>query len=570
MNGPGDSASKQHSGQQEPILSSPGEGHGGAPTNAELVQPRSPGSQSSARSQLTPAREPGDLDVASTPVVGARQLLEGEEPHGAAVSDEESDAGVVPRKPTKTWVTPVESTEGRAAAEGKSVARNASPTQGGPDAITYLQRMGQRSKDRPEERFTNLLCHVKAPQLREAYESVRRNAAAGVDGVTWSEYGLDLDRRLLDLQDRIHRGSYHPQPVRRVHIPKGDGRTRPLGIPALEDKIVQQAVRRVLEPIYEAMFVGFSYGFRPGRSPHDALDALAEAIARKVSWVLDADIRSFFDTIDHGWMQKFIEHRIGDTRMVRLLMKWLHAGVMEDGVLRDAEEGTPQGGIISPLLANIYLHYALDLWVLKWRRTQARGAMYIVRFADDFVMAFQREQDAVAMRKALAERMAHFGLELHPDKTRVIQFGRFAREDRMKRGLPKPETFDFLGFTHIADVDRQGRFRLKRRTSRKKKRAKLASLREEIRRRRHDPVVQQHRYLCAVLRGHERYYGVPLNLNAMRSFHRSVERCWHSVLQRRSQRSKWTQTQRKNFETRYPLPSPRVHHPWPEKRFADR
>lgn len=570
MSGPGDSASKQHSGQQEPILSSPGEGHGGAPTNAELVQPRSPGSQSSARSQLTPAREPGDLDVAALPAVGTGQLLEGEEPYGAAVSDEESDAIVVPKKSAKTWVTPVESMEGRIAAKGKPVVRNASPTQGGPDATTYLQRVGQRSTDRPEERFTNLLCHIKTPQLRDAYESVRRNAAAGVDGVTWSEYGVDLDRRLLDLQDRIHRGSYHPQPVRRVHIPKGDGRTRPLGIPSLEDKIVQQAVRRVLEPIYEAMFVGFSYGFRPGRSPHDALDALAEAIARKVSWVLDADIRSFFDTIDHRWMQKFIEHRIGDTRMVRLLMKWLRAGVMEDGVLRDVEEGTPQGGIISPLLANIYLHYALDLWVLKWRRTQARGAMYIVRFADDFVMAFQKEQDAVTMRKALAERMAHFGLELHPDKTRVIQFGRFAREDRAKRGLPKPETFDFLGFTHIADADRHGRFRLKRRTSRKKRRAKLASLREEIRRRRHDPVVEQHRYLCAVLRGHDRYYGVPLNHNALRSFHRSVERCWHAALQRRSQRGMWNQTTRKNFETRYPLPSPRIHHPWPEKRFADR
>ena len=339
---------------------------------------------------------------------------------------------MVPKKPAKTRVTPVESVEERAAAEGKSAHRNARRAQDRERAPTQVERIGERAKEKRGERFDNLLSPLKVPLLTEAYQRLR-SAAPGVDGVTWKEYGEHLDARLLDLQDRIHRGSYHPQPVRRVHIPKGDGGTRPLGIPALEDKVVQQAVRMVLEPIYERAFLGFSYGFRPGRSPHDALNALAEAISRKVNWVLDADIRSFFDTIDHGWMQKFIEHRIGDRRMVRLLMKLLRAGVMEDGELREVTEGTPQGGNTSPLLANIYLHYALDLWARQWRNRQARGEMYIVRYADDFVMGFQYEQDALAMREALATRLAKFGLELHPDKTRVIRFGRFAASGRNAR-----------------------------------------------------------------------------------------------------------------------------------------
>jgi group II intron reverse transcriptase/maturase len=508
--------------------------------------------------------------VAPLTTVEAGQLFEGDEPYGAAASGEKSDAGMVPKKSAKTRVTPVESMEGRAAAEGKSTSRNALSTQGETSARTDLRWIGQRSKERPEERLNNLLSRMKVPLLHEAYFNLRHDGATGVDEVTWREYGARLDERLLDLQDRIHRGSYHPLPVRRVHIPKGDGRTRALGIPALEDKIVQQAAKWLIEPIYEAMFIGFSYGFRPGRSQHDALDALAEAIERKTSWVLDADIRSFFDTIDHRWMQKFVEHRIGDTRMVRLLMKWLNAGVMEDGVLHEVQRGTPQGGIISPLLANSYLHYVLDTWVLTWRRTKARGEVYFVRYADDFVACFQFEQDAHAMRTALAERLGEHGLELHPDKTRVIQFGRFAREDRARKGLPKPETFDFLGFTHVAGVDRLGRFQLKRRTSRKKRLAKYASVRDEIRIRRHRPVAEQHAYLCAVLRGHYRYYGVPTNSGRLRSFAQLVARCWHTWLQRRSQRGRWSRQQWRAFERRFPLPEPTIHHPWPTRRFAVR
>jgi group II intron reverse transcriptase/maturase len=406
------------------------------------------------------------------------------------------------------------------------------------------------------------------PLLREAFLRLNKRAAAGVDGVTWRQYGEGLEERLADLQDRVHRGSYHPQPTRRVHIPKSDGSTRPLGIPALEDKVLQQAVRMVLEPIYEAQFLGFSYGFRPGRSQHGALDAFAVAVGQKVNWVLDADIRAYFDSIKHEWLQRFLEHRIGDRRLVRLLMKWLKAGVMEDGELRELGEGTPQGGIISPLLANIYLHYAFDLWVQQWRKKHARGEVYVVRYADDLLMGFQKEQDARVMRTVLAERMAKFGLELHPEKTRVLRFGRFARQDSKLDGQHRPGTFDFLGFTHIAAVNRAGGFQLQRRTSRKKRRAKLASLKEEMRSRRHTPMAEQHGWLTSVLTGHYRYYGVPTNYRALAGFRRAVEWMWHRSLQRRSQKAKWTKAKREAVAKHLELPIPQIYHPWPSQRLV--
>lgn len=535
-----------------------------------------PGSESSARLQTLPAREPGDLGGASPPVVGGRQAREGGEPQAVGVrapkpqAFEESDAGMVPEKSAKTRVTPVESMEGRAAAEGKLAQRNAFRTQRRQDAPTHLERVGERARKKTGEKFTNLLSHIRVPLLKEAYERLRKKAAPGVDGETWSSYGVALDARLLDLEERVHRGNYHPLPVRRVHIPKGDGRTRPLGIPAVEDKILQQAVRMLLEPIYESEFLGFSYGFRPGRSPHAALDALYVALLRKVNWVLDADIRSFFDTIDHGWMKQFIEHRIGDTRLVRLLMKWLHAGVMEEQQLHEVQEGTPQGGIISPLLANIYLHYVLDLWVRQWRHRHAHGQVYVVRYADDFVMGFQDERDARAMHEALAARFAKFGLELHPDKTRVLRFGRFAHQHCAEDGRQRPETFDFLGFTHISAKAPDGSFRIVRRTSRKKRKAKLGALREQMRRRKHDPVPEQHRWLVAVLRGHGNYYGVPGNSKALASFRYQVQQAWHRQLQRRSQRARWTAEKRHRFVQRFPLPTPHVHHPRPPDRFYER
>ncbi|HYJ09304.1 MAG TPA: group II intron reverse transcriptase/maturase [Polyangiaceae bacterium] len=527
----------------------------------------SPGSKSSARAQQASAREPGDLDGALPVMVTGEPAQQGVKPQTGA-SIEKSDEVVVPKKAAKTWVTPVEPAEGRTEAKGKSATRNASSTLGEREALTFLQRIGERAKQKPKAKWTNLLSHIKAPLLKEAYQRLRQNAAVGVDEVTWLEYGERLDERLLDLQDRVHRGSYHPQPVRRVLIPKGDGKMRPLGIPALEDKIVQQAARMVLEPILEAEFIGFSYGFRPKRSQHDALDALAAAIRKKVNWVLDADIEAFFDTIDHRHLQTFLEHRIGDTRMVRLLMKWAKAGVLEDGKLHETDSGTPQGGIISPLLANLYLHYVLDLWVLSWRKKYASGEMYVVRYADDFVMGFQKEQDALTMHKALAERLAQFALKLHPQKTRVIEFGRSAGESRACRGLAKPETFDFLGFTHIAGISRAGKFQLKRRTSRKKRRAKLARLKEECDRRRHHRVTEQHRWLKSVLDGHYRYYAVPTNYRALAQFQRAVRYMWHRALQRRSQRARWTRARQNAFDARFPLPAPRILHPWPDARFA--
>lgn len=500
-------------------------------------------------------------------MVSGEPAQEGDKPQAEPTIVEKSDEAIVPKKPAKTRVMPVEQVEGRAEAKGKSAAVNASSTQRETEALSFLQRIGERAKQKSKEKWTNLLSHIRVPLLAEAYQRLSRDAAVGVDGVTWDEYGERLDERLRDLENRVHRGSYHPQPVRRVHIPKGDGKTRPLGIPALEDKIVQQAARMVLEPIWEAEFVGFSYGFRPKRSGHNALDALATAIHKRVSWVLDADIEAFFDTIDHRHLQAFIEHRIGDRRMVYLLMKWAKAGVMEEGKLHESQAGTPQGGLISPLLANLYLHYVLDLWTLSWRKQHATGEMYVVRYADDFVMAFQKEQDAVAMHRALARRMADFGLKLHPQKTRVIEFGRFAGESRARRGLAKPETFDFLGFTHIAGKSRTGNFQLKRRTSRKKRRAKLVRLKEELERRRHDPVAEQHAYLSQVLNGHYRYYGVPTNAPGIDAFCRRVWAMWHRSLARRSQR-RWSTAQQQKFDDRFPLPQPRIYHPWPDVRFA--
>lgn len=504
---------------------------------------------------------------------GQRQAASGrQEPQAEERASEESDAPIVPtcKKSAKARVTPAESMEGRGAAKGKPATASTRRTQGR-ESVSALERVGQRAATDKETRFTNLMCHLKAPLLREAYERLKKQAAPGIDGISWEEYGQDLDARLTDLQDRIHRGSYQPQPVRRVYIPKADGRQRPLGIPAVEDKIVQQAVRMILEPIYEPVFLGFSYGFRPGRSQHDALDALAVVITKgRTNWVLDADIRSFFDTIDHGWMKRFIEHRIADRRLVQLLEKWLHAGVMENGELHEVQEGTPQGGIISPLLANIYLHYVLDLWTHSWRKRHARKHVYIVRYADDFVMGFEDGREARSMLSALRKRLRAFGLELHKDKTRLFRFGRYARERCRALGL-RVETFDFLGFTHIAGVDRKnGWFQLHRRTSRKKRQAKLAELSKELRRRRHEDPRVTHAWLTSVLRGHDNYYGVPTNEQPLQRFRRHLHGAWLRQLQRRSQRARWTEPQRQRFEQRFPLPKPEIRHPWPEHRFEAR
>jgi group II intron reverse transcriptase/maturase len=404
--------------------------------------------------------------------------------------------------------------------------------------------------------------------LREAFQKLKRNAAAGIDGVTWKSYRKSLEANLQDLSGRLQRGAYRARPTRRTYIDKTDGRRRPLGVPALEDKIVQRAVAEVLGAVYEGDFRGFSYGFRPGRSPHHALDALTTGImTRKVGWVLDADIREFFDTLDHGWLVEFLEHRIGDRRVVHLIQKWLKAGVLEDGKRTRSEVGTVQGGSISPLLANVYLHYVFDLWIQQWRKKRARGDVVVVRFADDFVVGFQHRDDAERFLGELRERFTRFGLELHADKTRLIEFGRFAAANRERRGDGKPETFDFLGFTHICGKTRGGKFTVIRQTMRTRMRAKLKEVKAELRRRRHDPIPEQGAYLRAVVGGHTRYYGVPMNSRAIGVFRVAVARMWCDNLRRRSHKHRLPWERMERYVKRW-LPPARVCHPYPLQRFG--
>jgi group II intron reverse transcriptase/maturase len=415
-----------------------------------------------------------------------------------------------------------------------------------------------------------LLHHVDLPRLRRAYWAIRRQAAPGVDGVTWVEYGQDLEANLQDLHARVQSGRFRAKPSRRVYIPKADGRQRPLGIASLEDKIVQRAVVEVLNAVYEVDFRGFSYGFRPGRKPHDALDALTVAItSRRVNWVLDADIRDFFGQLDHSWLRKFVRHRIADERVLRLIDKWLIVGVVEDGEWTECDEGSPQGASVSPLLANVYLHYVLDLWVDWWRSQPGRGDVIIVRWADDFIVGFETEQDACQFLAELRERFAKFGLELHPDKTRLIEFGRHADWKRRKRGLGKPETFDFLGLTHICAKGKRGRFWVKRITIAKRMRAKLREIKIELTRRRHRPVPEQGAWLRSVVQGHLVYYAVPGNTDTVAAFRTQVTRHWYMALRRRSQKTRLTWGRMNRLANRW-LPPARVRHPFPAERFAAR
>jgi group II intron reverse transcriptase/maturase len=430
-----------------------------------------------------------------------------------------------------------------------------------------VREVARRDKD---ARFTALLHHVDLKLLWRSYWAINPKAAPGVDEVTWTEYGLNLEARLRDLHARVQQGRYRATPSRRVYIPKADGRLRPLGIASLEDKIVQRAVVEVLNAIYEVDFRGFSYGFRPGRKPHDALDALAVGLMRRrVNWVLDADIRDFFGQLDQGWLRKFLQHRIADKRVLRLIDKWLAAGVIENGEWSQTQVGSPQGASGSPLLANVYLHYVLDLWVDWWRRRHAHGDVIIVRWADDFIIGFEDEQDARRFLDELRERFSRFGLELHPDKTRLIEFGRHAARRRARRGLGRPETFDFLGFTHICTTSRKGRFWIKRITIAKRMRAKLRQVKDELKRRWHQPIPVQGRWLRSVVQGHLNYYAVPGNSNAIAAFRTQVTRHWLRALRRRSQRSRATWERMNRIAKRW-LPLARVKHPFPDVRFAAR
>jgi group II intron reverse transcriptase/maturase len=465
------------------------------------------------------------------------------------------------KSPNKAGQPVAEGREGRGLAKGNPRQQNASRTQSRSGAPHALERVRQAAAADKEKRFTALLHHVYDPNaLRTAYLSLKRDAAPGADGETWEHYGEKLEANLRDLSGRLKRGAYRAKPVRRVFIPKTDGRLRPLGVTALEDKIVQRAAVEVLNAIYETDFLGFSYGFRPGRSPHQALDALyAGLMTRKVNWVLDIDIRGFFDAIDHGWLVKFVEHRIADPRVVRLIQKWLNAGVLEDGKRTQQEEGTPQGGSASPLLANLYLHYVFDLWIQSWRRKRAQGDVIVVRFADDIVIGFQIKSEAEQFWKELAARFGKFRLELHPGKTRLVEFGRYAAETRRRRGQGKPETFDFLGFTHICGKAKNGRFLVLRQTIRTRLQAKLKAVKHELQRRLHDPVPVTGQWLRSVVGGHVRYYGVPTNSRALQWFRFQVGWLWRRALSRRSQTAyvSWERMQR--LIQRW-LPPARIYH----------
>ena len=480
-----------------------------------------------------------------------------------------SDSPVVPAKlPNKPGEPGAEVVEGRGLAKGNTASKTRPGHGAGTDAPSALGRVRQVAQQDKEARFTALLHHVDLDRLRAAYWALRPKAAPGVDGVTWTDYGQDLEGNLQDLHQRVHCGSYRARPSRRAYIPKADGRLRPLGIASLEDKILQRAVVEVLNAIYETDFLGFSCGFRPGRSPHHALDALATGITRKkVGWVLDADIRDFFTTLDQRWLKRFLEHRIADKRVLRLIQKWMGAGVIEDGAWTACEEGVPQGASASPLLANIYLHYVFDLWAHQWRTRHARGDMVLTRFADDFVVGFQHRGDAERFLADLRERFAKFNLELAAEKTRLIEFGRFAAQNRKARGLGKPETFQFLGFTHICATTRTtGRFKLKRITDSKRMRAKLKALNGDLKRRRHLPIPDQGRWLASVVRGHYNYYAVPDNIEALRAFREQVIWRWLHALRRRSQRSRMTWERIRRIADRW-IPTARILHPWPQQRF---
>jgi RNA-directed DNA polymerase len=536
------------------------------------------------RKSLMDAAESETLCMRGNSLHGNRETLEtpslensrgrSEKAHGRTSGmhvSRESDDSIVPEKRANKAGTnaAAESVEGRGSTKG-----NATRTLLAPDSVPGKRGMGlwgvrEAAKRDKSMRFTALLHHVNPELLRASYFELKRQAAPGVDGMTWQEYGRKLEERLDDLHGRIHRGAYRAKPSKRAWIPKADGRQRPLGIAALEDKIVQQAVKTVLEQIYEEDFLGFSYGFRPGRSCHNALDALWVGIAhRKVNWVLDADIRGFFDNIDHEWLLKFLAHRIADRRMLRLIRKWLKAGVSEEGQWSQTTLGTPQGSVISPLLANVFLHYVFDLWANQWRNRYARGPMIVVRYADDFVVGFQDRADAERFLRELRRRLERFGLQLHPDKTRLIEFGRYAAERRAERGLGKPETFDFLGFTHYCGTTRKGTFTIKRKSVAKRMRAKLQEIKQRLRQRMHDAVAEVGGWLRSVVRGWFNYHAIPGNSKCLDQFRTQVQRLWLRTLRSRSQKGDcWTWDRVRRLIQRW-LPTARILHPYPEQRLV--
>src|SRR5712691_5171442 len=492
---------------------------------------------------------------------------------------EKSDSVIVAVKPANKAEQPAaersvaeptaaEPVEPRTETKGNAGQQSTCRAQSRISVSQALERIRKVARERKKEKFTALFHHISIELLEEAFFELKENAAPGVDRLTWKDYEAELERNLEDLHERVQRGAYRALPSRRIYIAKPDGRQRPLAVAALEDKIVQRAVVALLNAIYEEDFLGISYGFRPGRGTHDALDALCVGIdSRKVSFILDADIRSFFDEISQEWLIRFLEHRIGDRRIIRLIQKWLKAGVLEDGVVTISERGTGQGAVISPLLTNVYLHYVLDLWAERWRRREATGDMIIVRYADDFIVGFQHEADARRFLDTMRERLQEFALSLHPEKTRLIEFGRLAAENRKRRGLGKPETFTFLGFIFICNKTRRGKFQIKRKSRRDRMRVKLQAIKQELRRSMHQPIPQQGRWLQQVVTGYFNYHAVPTNSSTLTAFLFHATNLWRRTLRQRSQRD-WTTWERIKRLADDWLPKPRILHPWPERRFA--
>jgi RNA-directed DNA polymerase len=548
------------------------EAEGNTPASAKVSTPKS------RRGRRPSARIEASLmgtGISSSPSLSERTM---ERSAKAAGRDAEvdgcgkSDGFVVPRNPANEvlplWAWAEERGEGRNPAKSNPDQQNASRTQSRTnDALSALDRVSRKAKSDQKARFTCLFHLLDVARLRAAFERLQRRATPGVDGMSWQQYEVGLETRLHKLCDRLHRGSYRAKPSRRVYIPKPDGRQRPLGVAALEDKIVQSAVVEVLNAVYERDFLGLSYGFRPGRSAHQALDTLATALCRqKVNWVLDADISAYFDTIDHAWLMKMIEYRIGDKRLLRLIAKWLKAGVVDSNRWKASKEGTPQGAVISPLLANVYLHYVLDLWVARERKRPGCGEVIMVRYADDFILGFQHKEDAERFLAHLRQRLEQFKLQLHPGKTRLIRFGRFAAEKRKRHGQGKPPTFGFLGFTHICGQSRKGGFVLMRHTIAKRQRAKLQAVKSEIRVRQHLPIPVQGAWLADVLRGYFAYHAVPTNIRSLAAFRTQVSRHWYHALRRRGQKRRINWSQMDRHIQRW-LPRHKILHPWPTTRF---
>jgi group II intron reverse transcriptase/maturase len=511
--------------------------------------------------------------VAEAALAVIRPHREGEEPKPVMHAREKSDSAIVAVKSSnkaggRKDALAAETVERRAEAKENAKQQSTRRAQNRASVKQALDRVRKAARQRKTERFTTLFHHLTIDLLRLSFFALKRDAAAGVDGVKWEDYETDLERKLTDLHARVHRGAYRAQPSRRRYIPKADGRQRPLAVAALEDKVVQRATAAILNQIYEEEFLGFSYGFRPKRSQHDALDALMTGIgASKVKWIIDADITGFFDAVSQEWLVRFLEHRIGDRRIIRLIQKWLRAGVLEEGVVQVSDSGTGQGSVISPLLANVYLHYAFDLWAERWRRREANGDMLITRYADDIVIGFERETDARRFLDMMRARLESFALKLHPEKTRLIEFGRFAAHNRAERGLDRPETFNFLGFTLICGKSRQGKFLLKRKTRSDRMRAKLRQTREELKRRWHLSIPEQGEWLRQVVTGFFAYHAVPTNSRAISAFREHVKRLWWRALRRRSQRDKTTLEKCQALADEW-LPKPKILHPWPSKRFA--